>query len=184
MLFRSGIIFESKRFNVAMTRAKQGLIVIGNPWILQKDPSWVAFLSFCWRNGAVEHDSEEIKPANTSDSKETQHPSLSNTGDGGQRTATSNGNNTHQLLPNSDANLKYVNLWQPSEDEQGVPQYLSRLEQGLLMRNKLAGYDGDTPKPLSSRFDDDDPMWTAGIAAEDALRCVDFDFNAGASAVL
>lgn len=172
-----GIIFESKKFNVAMTRAKQGLIVVGNPWILQKDPSWLAFLSFCWRNGAVEHDSEEVKPVETTDPKGTQFPNLSIMGSGGLKTTSSNGNNTRQQLPNSDGNLKSINLWQPSEDEQGVPQYLSRLEQSLLMKNKLAGYDGYIPKPLSSRFDDEDPMWTAGIAAEDALRCADFDLD-------
>ena len=45
-----GVIHEPKRFNVALTRAKEGLIVIGNPEVLVKDENWRAFLSFCGRN--------------------------------------------------------------------------------------------------------------------------------------
>lgn len=50
-----GVIGEPKRFNVAITRAKEGLIVIGNPDTLtvEHDPCWAAFLSFCARNGCV-----------------------------------------------------------------------------------------------------------------------------------
>ena len=46
-----GMIDEPKKFNVAITRAKEGLIVIGNPWVLASDPYWVDFMAFCWRNG-------------------------------------------------------------------------------------------------------------------------------------
>ena len=45
-----GILNEKKKFNVALTRAKEGLVVLGNPWILSLDPYWLAFLEFCWRN--------------------------------------------------------------------------------------------------------------------------------------
>jgi helicase MOV-10 len=45
-----GIIHEPKRFNVALTRAQQGLVVIGNPEVLDKDPVWHTFLDFCRRN--------------------------------------------------------------------------------------------------------------------------------------
>ena len=37
--------------NVALTRAKHGLIVIGNPTVLATDNYWTAFLAFCRRNG-------------------------------------------------------------------------------------------------------------------------------------
>lgn len=47
----SGIINEPKRFNVALTRAKEGLIVIGNPYTLARDPYWLTFMNFCHRNG-------------------------------------------------------------------------------------------------------------------------------------
>ncbi|TKA63423.1 hypothetical protein B0A55_12210, partial [Friedmanniomyces simplex] len=46
-----GVVHEPRRFNVAMTRAKEGLVVIGNPAVLEKDPCWLAFLMFCRRNG-------------------------------------------------------------------------------------------------------------------------------------
>lgn len=46
-----GIVNERKRFNVALTRAKEGLIVIGNPHVLATDPCWAALLSFCRRHG-------------------------------------------------------------------------------------------------------------------------------------
>lgn len=47
-----GVIHESRRFNVALTRAMQGLIVIGNPVVLSEDENWAAFMAFCRRNGA------------------------------------------------------------------------------------------------------------------------------------
>lgn len=46
-----GIIHEAQRFNVALTRAKEGLIVIGNPFTLARDPYWLTFMTFCHRNG-------------------------------------------------------------------------------------------------------------------------------------
>lgn len=46
-----GVIHEPKRFNVALTRARYGLIVIGNPSVLDRDRNWAAFMSFCYRNG-------------------------------------------------------------------------------------------------------------------------------------
>ncbi|SGY48952.1 BQ5605_C001g00719 [Microbotryum silenes-dioicae] len=47
-----GLIHEPKRFNVAMTRAKELLIVIGNPNTLLVDSDWAAFYQFCRRNDA------------------------------------------------------------------------------------------------------------------------------------
>ncbi|KTG05454.1 hypothetical protein cypCar_00026264 [Cyprinus carpio] len=38
---------EIKRFNVAMTRAKALLVVVGNPVILSKDPTWQRFIRYC-----------------------------------------------------------------------------------------------------------------------------------------
>ncbi|KAJ8099688.1 P-loop containing nucleoside triphosphate hydrolase protein [Lipomyces tetrasporus] len=45
-----GMIHEAKRFNVAITRAKELLVIIGNSDILQRDGNWRALLSFCYRN--------------------------------------------------------------------------------------------------------------------------------------
>lgn len=45
-----GIMGQPKKFNVGLTRAKEGLIVLGNPCVLGQDECWGAFLGFCWRN--------------------------------------------------------------------------------------------------------------------------------------
>jgi helicase MOV-10 len=47
-----GVIHEPRRFIVALTRAKEGLIVIGHPGILSQDENWASFMAFCRRNGA------------------------------------------------------------------------------------------------------------------------------------
>ncbi|XP_071375974.1 putative helicase mov-10-B.1 isoform X1 [Centroberyx affinis] len=45
--FNIGFLSNEKRFNVAITRAKSLLIVVGNPVILNKDPTWEKFISYC-----------------------------------------------------------------------------------------------------------------------------------------
>ncbi|XP_054906170.1 putative helicase mov-10-B.1 [Poeciliopsis prolifica] len=45
--FNIGFLSNEKRFNVALTRAKSLLIVIGNPVILRKDPLWKKFINYC-----------------------------------------------------------------------------------------------------------------------------------------
>lgn len=45
--FNIGFLSNEKRFNVAMTRAKGLLIVVGNPVILSKDPTWQKFIQYC-----------------------------------------------------------------------------------------------------------------------------------------
>lgn len=57
LLHGYGIINAAKRFNVALTRAKEGLIVIGNPETLAlNDSNWRVFLSYCYRNGLWQND--------------------------------------------------------------------------------------------------------------------------------
>ncbi|XP_046881375.1 putative helicase mov-10-B.1 isoform X1 [Hypomesus transpacificus] len=48
--FNIGFLANEKRFNVAMTRAKALLIVVGNPVILNKDPTWERFIRYCVDN--------------------------------------------------------------------------------------------------------------------------------------
>ncbi|XP_078276687.1 putative helicase MOV-10 isoform X2 [Rhinoraja longicauda] len=48
--FNLGFLKNPKRFNVAMTRAKALLIVVGNPIILTQDPNWNMFLNHCMIN--------------------------------------------------------------------------------------------------------------------------------------
>ncbi|XP_014225088.1 putative helicase mov-10-B.1 [Trichogramma pretiosum] len=47
-----GFLSHPKRFNVAITRAKCLLIVIGNPNVLQMDEYWYHFIDYCMTNGA------------------------------------------------------------------------------------------------------------------------------------
>lgn len=48
--FRLGFIFNNKRFNVATSRAKSLLIVIGNPDILKLDDTWEKFITYVCKN--------------------------------------------------------------------------------------------------------------------------------------
>lgn len=52
-----GLIGDPKKFNVALTRAREGLIVIGDTKCLTStgDKAWTAFIAFCERNGCVQH---------------------------------------------------------------------------------------------------------------------------------
>uniref|UniRef100_UPI0037E9C988 putative helicase mov-10-B.2 isoform X2 n=1 Tax=Semicossyphus pulcher TaxID=241346 RepID=UPI0037E9C988 len=45
--FNLGFVKNEKRFNVAVTRAKALLIVVGNPRVLNTDPTWAQFIQYC-----------------------------------------------------------------------------------------------------------------------------------------
>ena len=47
-----GLMHEPKRFNVALTRAKEVLVVVGNHDTLCLDPLWLQFYMFARRNSA------------------------------------------------------------------------------------------------------------------------------------
>ncbi|NXK89922.1 SDE3 helicase, partial [Formicarius rufipectus] len=49
--FRLGFLKNPKRLNVALTRAKALLIVVGNPTVLSKDEHWHRFLRYCKAEG-------------------------------------------------------------------------------------------------------------------------------------
>lgn len=51
--FRLGFLRNPKRFNVAMTRAKALLIVVGNPHVLVLDANWKRFIEHCQENNAM-----------------------------------------------------------------------------------------------------------------------------------
>ncbi|XP_062855111.1 putative helicase mov-10-B.2 [Trichomycterus rosablanca] len=49
--FNIGFLKNEKRFNVAVTRARSLLIVVGNPIILSTDPAWCRFIDYCTDEG-------------------------------------------------------------------------------------------------------------------------------------
>lgn len=52
MHFSLGFLFDAKRFNVSTSRAKSLLIVLGDPFLLQKDECWKQLLKYCIQNDA------------------------------------------------------------------------------------------------------------------------------------
>ncbi|XP_027022292.2 putative helicase mov-10-B.1 [Tachysurus fulvidraco] len=49
--FNIGFLKNEKRFNVAVTRARALLIIVGNPVILSTDMSWSKFIDYCTEEG-------------------------------------------------------------------------------------------------------------------------------------
>ncbi|KAK3566500.1 hypothetical protein QTP86_034004 [Hemibagrus guttatus] len=50
-IFNIGFLKNEKRFNVALTRARALLIVVGNPVILSTDAAWCKFIDYCTEEG-------------------------------------------------------------------------------------------------------------------------------------
>ncbi|XP_026223832.1 putative helicase mov-10-B.2 [Anabas testudineus] len=50
--FTLGFVNNAKRFNVAITRARALLIVVGDPRVLKTDQIWNKFIHYCQREGA------------------------------------------------------------------------------------------------------------------------------------
>lgn len=46
-----GFIASPKRLNVALTRARALLIILGNPHLLARDPRWREVLEYCVKRG-------------------------------------------------------------------------------------------------------------------------------------
>ncbi|XP_014803947.1 PREDICTED: putative helicase MOV-10 [Calidris pugnax] len=62
--FKLGFLKNPKRLNVAITRAKALLIVVGNPAVLSKDQHWQRFLRYCKEEGGYTgYPYEEESPA-------------------------------------------------------------------------------------------------------------------------
>lgn len=57
--FNLGFLFDEKRFNVAISRAKWLCIVVGDPQILKQDPCWVKFMELAHKiqdDGPIEEE--------------------------------------------------------------------------------------------------------------------------------
>lgn len=48
-----GFLGDWRRLNVAITRAKRGIVVFGDPRTLRHDPHWGAYLRWCLKRGCV-----------------------------------------------------------------------------------------------------------------------------------
>ena len=57
-----GIVGMPNEMNVALTRAKFGLIVVGRRAVLGEDANWKTVLDFCDRNGLVAGEGEASNP--------------------------------------------------------------------------------------------------------------------------
>ena len=49
--YKLGFLRNPKRFNVAITRAKALLIIVGNPHILSQDDDWMSLIKFALDEG-------------------------------------------------------------------------------------------------------------------------------------
>ncbi|KAF3040534.1 hypothetical protein E8E12_008593 [Didymella heteroderae] len=50
----AGLVRQERKMNVALTRAKEGLVAIGSPEVMSVDEYWRAWMAFCERNGLVD----------------------------------------------------------------------------------------------------------------------------------
>ncbi|KAL9124953.1 MAG: hypothetical protein Q9217_005776 [Psora testacea] len=101
-----GIIDNERKFNVAITRAKEGLIVIGNPWTLSTNVYWDAFLRFCHRNQLWE---VETKDDHRMNGMEEQKPN--------KWTPTKRENHQEELIASGIASLEAALIFR--ENNQG-----------------------------------------------------------------
>lgn len=53
LAFNIGLLRNPKRFNVAITRAKALLIIVGNPLVLGTDPYWREIVELCRLNDSI-----------------------------------------------------------------------------------------------------------------------------------
>ena len=137
-----GIVGEAKRFNVALTRAKEGLIVIGNPYTLAVDPAWLAFMSFCYRNGLWDLDPNQKSKA---------------------------GNDPTGPITTTEDSAD-VNIWAapPSSQHPSSRLETALLYRDMHVHQDVGSkYSSATERFMSTR--EDDAMWVSGIAAAEEV---------------
>lgn len=166
----AGLVFEHRRANVALTRAKEGLIVVGNPWILERDPLWAKWMSFAWRHSAVELDSWKhpststvaTPKAKSESNKENQDPNAPNAIAAISSVCTTANTYASVILAGSS---KPINEWKPHDSDM-ASGLVSRLETALVYKSKARE---GAVFGFNAGWDEDDPMFLAGIAAEEVV---------------
>ncbi|XP_050372396.1 probable RNA helicase SDE3 isoform X2 [Argentina anserina] len=83
-----GFLSNPKRFNVAITRAKSLLIIIGNPHIISKDPNWNKLLWRCVDNSSYQGCNLPVRQEEISYESPTQEDHWDNPGENSQFSRT------------------------------------------------------------------------------------------------
>ncbi|KAM3962460.1 LOW QUALITY PROTEIN: putative helicase mov-10-B.1 [Aphomia sociella] len=76
--YNLGFLVDEKRFNVALTRAKSKIIIIGNPECLTKDSKWRMYIDFCTNYETRHGTSTQHLPRDTDLPSETAYKSTPN----------------------------------------------------------------------------------------------------------
>jgi superfamily I DNA and/or RNA helicase len=66
--YKLGFVSNYRRLNVAITRAKSLLVIVGNPHVLSTDPHWLELLRYCTANKSFVGDGKDYE---TTKRKET-----------------------------------------------------------------------------------------------------------------
>lgn len=176
-----GLIGERKRFNVALTRAQEGVVIIGNPSLLGtglvKDEVWHAFLSFCARNGCWDPETRHTEAKNGSSL------TASGSDDGAAEARRSAAYWAKRLAgPAKAAQTQHAH---PEVDGRGDEEenprfqgtYVSSLEYGLLYDVEVERGGNVGGQLGGGHCAQESAMWTSGLAAEQVLRGVWDDEN-------
>ncbi|XP_029731593.1 putative helicase MOV-10 isoform X1 [Aedes albopictus] len=88
-----GFLADAKRLNVALTRARSLLIVVGNAETLQQDPLWAKFVEYCRNHGAIVQKSNK-KEKNTRNAMKKVKNDSSTTASKSRKIFAKNSNNS------------------------------------------------------------------------------------------
>ncbi|RLN41060.1 hypothetical protein C2845_PM01G03780 [Panicum miliaceum] len=159
--FNLGFLSNYQRFNVAITRAKSLLIIVGNPHIVTKDRHWDRLLRYCADNDETKYNEDQGGPAGWGYNQEEEEATNYNynqessdfglrRGSGAQSAATKNGTEWSEELP-EDENLASNNAEVDPEEmpEQHVEE---RVEQGDVQANECLTSDDQVHDACPEKF--------------------------------
>lgn len=111
--FNLGFLSNYRRFNVAITRARSLLVIVGNPHIITKDRHWDKLLRYCADNGSYQGcplppPEEEVRYSGYGDTRDTGYGDTRNqpAGDGWGYNQEEPANHVHNQDP-SDRGFKH-----------------------------------------------------------------------------